>query len=386
MLPMSYFDNNATTQPCQKVLDAVAEAHRVDWANPSSPYRLSAVVRAKLERARADIAEYFSASPNQLLFTSGATEANNTYLAHQYHRLRKDQKVLISPIEHPSVSEPATSWFAGRVDWMPVDDQGLVALNEVEKQFQANDYGLVCLMAANNETGVLQPWEPISQICKARQIPFFCDATQWVGKMEISSLCACSAFSFSGHKFGGTKGIGGLVSKEPIHPMIKGGRQEKDQRGGTENFPNIAGLLVACKERLFPREVDNILRVQWRNDFELKVCALIPGTEVVAEKVERLWNTSLLLMPIYENLRWISHLEKLGFQVSTGAACSVSQLKSDKQGISAIGLSPVQIRRVIRVSSSWRTAERDWQGLAEAMATVFSELARESGESSVISL
>lgn len=383
---MSYFDNNATTQPSQKVLDAVSEAQRVDWANPSSPYRVSAVVRAKLERARADIAECFSACPEQLLFTSGATEANNTYMAHQYHRLGKDQRILVSPIEHPSVSEPATSWFSGRVDWMPVNDQGLVAVNEVEKRLQANDYGLVCLMAANNETGVLQPWEPISQICQARKIPFFSDATQWVGKLDVSTLGDCSAFSFSGHKFGGTKGVGGLISKEPMHPLIKGGRQEKDQRGGTENYPNIEGLRVACQERLFSSQAENLLREQWRNEFEKKVCALIPGTEVLGGKVARLWNTSLLLMPNFENLRWVSLLDGMGLQVSTGAACSVSQLKPDKQGLSAIGLDPVQSRRVIRVSSSWQTTERNWQNLAEAMATVFAALVRESGESPVISL
>ena len=383
---MSYFDNNATTQPSQKVLDAVSEAQRVDWANPSSPYRVSAVVRAKLERARADIAECFSASPEQLLFTSGATEANNTYMAHQYHRLGKDQRILVSPIEHPSVSEPLTSWFSGRVDWMPVNDQGLVAVNEVEKRLQANDYGLVCLMAANNETGVLQPWEPISQICHARKIPFFSDATQWVGKLDVSTLGDCSAFSFSGHKFGGTKGVGGLISKEPMHPLIKGGRQEKDQRGGTENYPNIEGLRVACQERLFPSQAENFLREQWRNEFEKKVCALIPSTEVLGGKVARLWNTSLLLMPNFENLRWVSLLDRVGFQVSTGAACSVSQLKSDKQGLSAIGLGPVQSRRVIRVSSSWQTVERNWQNLGEAMATVFAELVQDSGESPVISL
>ena len=383
---MSYFDNNATTQPSQKVLDAVSEAQRVDWANPSSPYRISAVVRAKLERARADIAECFSASPEQLLFTSGATEANNTYMAHQYHRLGKDQRILVSPIEHPSVSEPATSWFSGRVDWMPVNDQGLVAVNEVEKRLQANDYGLVCLMAANNETGVVQPWEPISQICQARKIPFFSDATQWVGKLDVSTLGDCSAFSFSGHKFGGTKGVGGLISKEPMHPLIKGGRQEKDQRGGTENYPNIEGLRVACQERLFSSQAENLLREQWRNEFEKKVCALIPGTEVLGGKVARLWNTSLLLMPNFENLRWVSLLDGMGLQVSTGAACSVSQLKQDKLGLSAIGLDPVQSRRVIRVSSSWQTTERNWQNLAEAMATVFAELVKESGESPVISL
>ena len=383
---MSYFDNNATTQPSQKVLDAVSEAQGLDWANPSSPYRASAVVRAKLERARADIAECFSASPEQLLLTSGATEANNTYLAHQYHRLEKDQRILVSSIEHPSVNEPATFWFRGRVDWMPVNDQGLVAVNEVEERLQAKEYGLVCLMAANNETGVLQPWEPISQICQARKIPFFCDATQWVGKLDVGALGDCSGFSFSGHKFGGTKGVGGLVSKETMHPLIKGGRQEKDQRGGTENYPCIEGLRIACEERLFSDQAENILRKQWRNEFEAKVCTLIPGTEVLGGEVARLWNTSLLLLPNFENLRLVSLLDRLGFQVSTGAACSVSQLKSDKHGLSAMGVGPVHTRRVIRVSSSWRTTERNWQDLAEAMAAVFTELVQESGESPVISL
>jgi len=93
-----------------------------------------------------------------------------------------------------------------------------------------------------------------------------------------------------------------------------------------------------------------------------------------------------LLLPNYENLRWVSLLDKLGFQVSSGAACSVSQLKSDKQGLAAMGLGPLQIRRVIRVSSSWRTTERNWQDLAEAMAAVFTKLVQEFGESSVISL
>ena len=381
---MTYFDHNATTPLFPAVAEKMASTLKSDWPNPFGPYRMSAVIRAKIERAREEIAGHFSACPSSLLFTSGATEAINTFLVHKLQVLDPNQKVLVSPFEHPAVLETAEHWFKHRVDFMPIDQEGNLLLDEVKKLVSAGNYGLVCLMAANNETGVLQPWRELCFFCAEKGTSFFCDANQWVGKEDIDHLNECSAFAFSAHKFGGPKGIGVLFSKESISPLIHGGTQENSQRAGTENFTNIEGLRIAYQKCLDLSE-SPILAEQWRDKFEEQVTLAIPGTRIVAKQNRRLWNTSLLLMPKFNNLNWVENLDRLGYQVSTGAACSLNK-SGKRKGLAAFGLTEMQINQLIRVSSFWLTHQKEWDGLADAFLQAYRQMESSAEQSGVISI
>jgi len=381
---MSYFDHNATTPLHPAVKKAMVEALQSDWANPSAPYRFSAGVRAKIERAREEVAGCFSADPSTLLFTSGATEAINTFLFHNFQTLDTNKKILISPFEHPAVLETAEFWFKKRVDYMPLSDEGDLLLDQVKDLVANGDYGLVCLMAANNETGVLQPWEELSLHCAENGTSFFCDATQWVGKLDANNLHQCSAYCFSAHKFGGPKGIGVLFSKEEVCPLIHGGTQENHLRAGTENFPSMEGLRIACQQCLgstrFVQPGEN-----GRDHFEEQLITTLPGIRIVGQGQRRLWNTSLLVMPKFNNLSWVEKMDKLGYQISTGAACSLDK-SGARRGLAAFGLSEMDVRQLIRVSSFWSTGQKDWAGIADAFVQAYQEMEKDAGQSGVISI
>ena len=150
---------------------------------------------------------------------------------------------------------------------MQCDHSGMVDLDEVEQCLDQKDISLVSLMAANNESGILQPWRELAGICSQRGIHFHCDATQWIGKLPLRDISICSSFSASAHKFSGPKGVGWLASKYPIQMQI-GGVQEGSLRGGTENLPGIISMLTAWEEiALNLSLLDD--RYLWRNQFEI---------------------------------------------------------------------------------------------------------------------
>ena len=241
---MVYFDNNATTCPFPEVVEAVSATLSSGWANPSSPHRKGRYARSIIERAREEIAHSLRVDPKWLTFTSGATESNNTVLSWVAEKNQNNARVLVSTIEHPSILAPIQHSFPKRVDIIPVNPQGKVEIHELEELIVQTSPVLVSLMAANNETGVLQPWQLAAKICKDRGIWFHCDATQWIGKLDHVDMADCQSFSFSAHKFGGPKGVGVLVSAQPIQ-WVLGGGQERESRAGTENAPAIEGMRIA---------------------------------------------------------------------------------------------------------------------------------------------
>ncbi len=380
---MVFFDNNATTPLGKNVLDAYKVALKQNWQNPSSPYRESAHTRALLEKVRFEIATSLGLRKNELIFTSGATESNNAVFAHLGKSIKSKSGCLISPFEHSSVIESAKYWFDGRIHFLPANEEGFVDSDRVLDILNSNDICLVSLMAANNESGVLQPWQDIARMCSSRGIHFHCDATQWIGKKTIDDFSLCSSFSASAHKFSGPKGVGWLASKQPIQ-MQRGGGQEGSLRGGTENVPGIISLLTAWEELKSNLNIYRDLHL-WRDQFERDLMNAIPQVNILGKKAPRLWNTSLFVLPDYNNLSWVGKLDKIGFSVSTGSACS-----TDKNGYSSIsssmGLSENESRRLIRVSSYFEQTEEDWCNLASAFAQAYQELNLESSESSVISI
>ena len=382
---MAYFDHNSTTQPLPEVLDAVREASERNWANPSSPHRPGSRVRALLEKARKEIAQSLGVFPAHLTFTSGATESNNAILSWFAKSLNRNQpgKILVSSIEHPSILEPAQFYFPEHLSLIPVCSEGKMDLQEFEKLLDDQSPKLVSMMAAHNESGVIQPWQEVAQICRERRVWFHCDATQWIGKLNHDGLNACSSFSFSAHKFGGPKGVGGLVSCQPMS-FLKGGGQEKESRGGTENFPGIEGMRVAWSKSC--TSIPNLhALVDWKKDFENSLLREFSNLKIIGHKVPRLWNTTLLYLPQFDHLTWVGKLDKMGFHTSTGSACSTARDQSSSLA-RAIGLDESASRQLLRVSSYWSTTAEDWQGLADAFKNAFGELQSEQVHTGVISL
>ena len=381
---MAYFDNNSTTRPFDEVRELTAELFRSCWGNPSSPHQEGRKARALIERAREEIAHALKVDPKNLIFTSGATESNNALLesVSGLGQMAKG-RALISAVEHPSMLEAIKRSFAGRVDLIPVNSSGRVQFDQFRELFEKTRPSFVSMMAAHNESGVLQPWHKTALFCKERNVWFHCDATQWIGKLDPAGLSDCSSFCFSGHKFGGPKGVGSLFS--PIAAgWFLGGGQEMERRGGTENVPGIEGMRMALKKILSSRHPIEQHR-QWKEIFERKLLQNIPGTKIIGQDVPRLWNTSYMVLPEFDNLSWVTKLNKLGFSLSTGSACSTARLQTS--GLAPlIGLSQESAKRLVRVSSFYSTTQEDWLSLADAFKQAHGDLAIERDRSGVISL
>ncbi len=374
---MPYFDFNATTPLSAVAREAWLKACDDAWANPSSPYREGARVRLRLDAARARIAEFLGTKPENIIFTSGSTEGANAVISHWARMLPPGAHIGVSPTEHPSVLAPAQQRFKNRIIWIGVAVDGTTELQHLETLAQTRSVLAVAVMASNNETGVIQPWQKIAALCRAAGIPYLCDATQWMGKLPAAGLAAADWVIGSAHKFGGPKGVGFLKVADHSESFraLLGGAQERGYRGGTENFPGVAAMTAALAEAELSRVMLETERLGWRQRFERDIAVALPGTSIVAAKAERLWNTVSLLMPSSPNHRWVAKLDKRGFQVSTGSACATGK-EGPSHVLTALGVRGEEAKRVLRISAGWATTEADWQGLIQALV----EVSRELGE------
>ncbi len=373
---MPYFDHNATTPLAPIAREAWLRAQDEAWHNPSSPTRAAARVRIRLDAARERLAILLGGEPKRLVFNSGATEGVNAVFAYWAATLPPAARVGVNPTEHPCVLEAVRAHFGeARITWLAVTRDGVVVLEKLAALLAAGDVAAVAVMAANNETGVLQPWTQVAAFCRRVRAPFLCDATQWLGKLPGSGLGAAGWIVGSAHKFGGPKGAGFLQIAPDVdgfHAQL-GGAQEHGHRGGTENYPGIAALLAALTEAETTKVLFETERLRGREGFEHAICAAVPGTRVVAAEAERLWNTVSLLLPHGENVRWVARLDKQDFQVSTGSACATGKA-GPSPVLAALGLAPDEAKRVVRVSAGWDTTGAGWAALAAAFATAAPEV------------
>lgn len=369
---MHYFDHNATTPVAEVAQRAWIQAVRESWENPSSPYRVAARVKNLLEDKRERLANLLGCAKAQIVFNSGATEGNNSLINFFHGRSNSHSRVVISAIEHPCVIEAAESAFAGRVDYLPVSEDCVVDIETLRKYLDEGEVALVSVMAANNETGVLQPWKEIGRICGESGVPYHCDASQWLGKLPAGELGECSYVTGCGHKFNGPKGIGfAKIEKEDNDfKSLLGGEQESGHRGGTENYPAIAAMIAALEEATGVIYSAKEEQLPYRKEFEETLSRQLEGAEIVAGKAERLWNTVSIILPEHENIRWVRKLDKLGFAVSTGSACATGK-EGPSHVLAAMGVSREKIRRVVRISGGWSTPRDAWRSLAEAFVRVW---------------
>lgn len=368
---MIYFDHNATTPLAPEARVAWIEATEKLIGNPSSPHRIGARADAALVDARQRLAAVLGCDALDLIWTSGATEAANTVLHHFARTLAPDREAWISAIEHPSVLYPARHYFEQRLRLIPVLRSGAVDLDWLSEGVRRGAPGLVCVMAANNETGVLQPWREVLTLCRQYSVPFFCDATQWVGKLPAAGLGECDWVCGAGHKFGGPRGAGFLKCTGPVEPLLFGGKQEEGRRAGTENVASVIAMITALEIR--ETELaggDTRSRALWRSCFESRLRRL-EGVTVIGADQPRLWNTVQSVMPDAGcRQRWVVKLDKKGFAVSTGSACA-SGREEPSHVLTAMGFSPAEAGRVLRFSSGWDSSETDWLALTDAVEEVY---------------
>ncbi len=356
-----FFDCNATTPLCPEARAAWLAATDECWLNPSSPYRAAARVHAHLADARQRFADLFAVQPQRVLFNSGATEANNAVFAYWAATLPTNARIGVSPTEHPSVVQAAKQYFAGRVHWLTLDPQGAVDLAALQAQLQQGALSAISVMAANHETGILNNWVEIAALCRSQAVPYHCDASQWIAKLPLEGFDCCDFVTGCAHKFGGPRGVGFSLLPEIDggFTSLVGGMQEFGHRAGTENVAGVLAMLAAL-------EVAEPGSAQGRDMFLIELRRHLPLVEVIGLGAERLWNTALLVLPEFASVRWIRGLEKRGFLVSAGSACSTGQA-GPSPVLAAMGVDAAAMRRVLRVSSSRATTVADWQALALAM-------------------
>ena len=246
---MIYLDNAASTQIADSVLQEMMPYLKENYGNPSSIHRFGRLATKAIESARKRIAELIGAQPDEILFTSGGTESNNTAL---FGVLGKNKGQLItSSIEHDAILEPCKRLQSQghEVIYLPVDSFGIVDVEKLKSAI-TKQTALVSIMYANNEVGTIQPIKQIAQICKDNGVPFHTDAVQAVGKipLDVKEL-GVDLMSISSHKINGPKGVGALYIRNGVQvdPLILGGGQEDGLRSGTENVANIVGFGKACQ-------------------------------------------------------------------------------------------------------------------------------------------
>jgi cysteine desulfurase len=373
---MIYFDYNATAPVMREAREAWLDVTEKIGGNPSSMHQFGARANSALTEAREKLAAFLGCHPAEIIWTSGATEANNMVMHHFAKTLDAKSEVWISAIEHPCVNDSAEYYFGKRAKKIPVTHDGVIDLDWLTAELSDARPGLVGVMAANNETGVIQPWREILSICQSYEVPFFTDAVQWLGKMSAKDLGECDFVSGAAHKFGGPRGVGFLKApkKIKIAPLLFGGKQERGSRAGTENVPTICAMLAALeiREKQIARN-ENTLRGVWRDNFERELLRALPGTIIIGANVPRLWNTTSAILPEGDRRhQWVVLLDKAGFAVSTGSACTTGK-EEPSHVLAAMGFKTAQAIRAVRFSAGWETTEADWDALAKTLMKIYGE-------------
>ncbi|OQB94717.1 MAG: Cysteine desulfurase [Verrucomicrobia bacterium ADurb.Bin118] len=353
---MIYLDHNATTPIAPEVLAAMMPYLTEEWGNPSSTYKFGAKLKGAIEAARGQVAELIGAQASEIIFTSCATESNNAAIHAALKANPAKRHIITSAVEHSSVLNFCRTLEYGgfRVTYLPVDRDGLIKLADLENAL-TDDTAVVSLMWANNETGVLFPVKEIAEMCRARGVLFHCDAVQAAGKIPINLREApVDYLSITGHKLGAPKGVGALYvrRKTPFTPLIVGGHQERNQRGGTENVALIVGLGKACglaRQKL--PEYDKKVR-PLRDALEDGILSSIPNTELNGHKTQRLSNTSNLTFHGIESEALLILLDQEGICASSGAAC-LADSDEPSYVVQAMKSESAASRQMIRFSLGW---------------------------------
>ena len=358
-----YFDNNATTRLGPRVLEAMLPHLGEHYGNPSSLHWFGQEARRAMDLARQHAADFIGASIDEIVFTSGGSEADNQAIAGVADALRKPgSRIVTTAVEHQAVLETCRHLerrgFALTV--LPVDADGVMNPSTLEAALD-DDVILVSVMLANNEVGTLQPVREAAEIARSRGVLFHTDAVQAAGRIpiDVHSL-GVDLLSLSGHKFHGPKGCGALFVRSgvPAPVLIHGGHQERRRRAGTENLLAIVGFGEAC--RLADEKLAETARhtAALRDRLENGILARVPYAEVNGGAAERLPNTLNMSFGGVDGLMLAISLDMAGIAVSTGSACQ-SESREPSYVLTAMGLSNERATSCIRFSLSAENTQAD---------------------------
>ena len=380
----AYFDWNATT-PLRAEARAALVVALDSVGNASSVHSEGRNARRVIEQAREEVAALVGASAQDVIFTSGATEANilalTPYLEVVGEKRPRD-RLFVSAIEHPSVLSGGR--FAPEaVETLPVTADGVVNLAALAAAIAKAERPLVSVMLANNETGVIQPIAEIARVVHAANGLLHVDAVQGAGRIDCDMMAlGADLMSVSSHKLGGPQGVGALICRGGIHiaaPLMTGGGQERRLRAGTENVAGIAGFGAACAAAAGARQADAERMARLRDYFEAELKAISPQVVIFGENAARLPNTSLFAAAGVKAETAIISFDLNGIAVSSGSACSSGKVQLSSVLI-AMAVEPDLARGAVRVSVGWTSTEADVDMLLNAWKRVSSSLLKKQAD------
>jgi cysteine desulfurase len=378
----TYFDHNATTAVDDEVLAAMLPYFQNEFGNASSRHARGLAARQAINRAREQVAEAVGVLPAQVVFTSGGSEANNLFILGAAGYL-KPSRIIVSSIEHPCVMRaaqelarnPDRKWDLHR---LAVDALGRVEGADAEYALNERRAGLVSVMLANNETGVIQDVAAVAEKARAAGAWMHTDAVQAFGKIPVDfAALKVHAMTISSHKINGPKGAAALIMDKrlPLKPMIFGGGHENGLRSGTENVPAIAGFGVACllaKKRI-AESASRLLAMRTQLEQGLREI----GAVVFGLGAERLPNTCYFSLEGIEGDTLVVRMDKAGFALASGAACS-SVNPGRSHVLEAMGVEPILTRCAVRVSLGSSNSPQQVDSFLKTLRSITDELKRMS--------
>ncbi|MHA1597406.1 MAG: cysteine desulfurase family protein [Alphaproteobacteria bacterium] len=352
-----YLDHNATTTPRPEAVQAMTSA-LAEASNPSSVHRFGRLAREIVEDARLAVAALINGEPDDVIFTSGGTEANNLAIVGCGRN-----RVLVSAVEHPSV-------LNCDCQSIPVDGDGIVDLARLDSMLIADDTpALVSVMLANNETGVIEPVSEAAEIAHRHGALIHSDAVQAAGKIGVDfKALGVDMMSLSAHKIGGAAGTGALIATERVRAVLKpaafGGGQERGLRPGTENLAGIAAFGAAASVALANLN-DSARIADLRDRLEAGVRDIASEATILGGAVERLPNTACFNMPACDSDTQVMALDLAGVAISAGSACASGKAKASGV-LKAMGVDDETAKSTIRVSLGWDSKQADVEAFLDA--------------------
>lgn len=372
-----YLDNSATTKPCLKAVQNINHALNDEWANPSSLYNIGFNAQVLVDDARKTAAGFLHCREDEIYFTSGGTEGNNTsILGAAYSRCKRGKRIVTTAIEHPSVLETLKRLENDGFEVIYIKPQksGAIAADDLKKYIN-RDTILVSIMLVNNETGAIQPVKEAAQIIKSSGAPalLHCDGVQAFGKMPVNlNSLGVDLFTASGHKIHGPKGVGILYIKKgvTIKPLITGGGQEKNMRSGTESVPLISGFKGAVDDLGdVNKNLENTSKLwQYTKDILLETGLVsINSSDDVLPYILNISVTG------YRSETLLHFLESRGVYVSSGSACAKG---AGSYVLGEMGLLKNRTDSALRISFSRFNTTADAEKLKDALVAATQKLRR----------